>query len=257
MRGYKYRDRAWLEKEYFEKRKSLSEIARSVNVCQKTIINNLDRFGLARRPATNVNHVKLSKEASEFLTGELLGDASIVWGNKPTSAYYTITSKHETYLRWIEAKLLPFGIARRGQLRPYKNKYGVYWLLQSKYYRDGLSSLRELWYPKGKKIVPEGITLTPLTVRMWFIEDGSAFTRSSGKKSVNFCTNGFEKGDTERLAEMLTSVLGVEGVRINKAHGKGYLIVINKKAAIKALFDYIGNCPTEIEGVFGYKWALV
>jgi hypothetical protein len=248
-RGYKGED--WPKAQYYKGGKSLREMCRLEGVSQKTIANYMDKFGLARRPATNINHVKLSKEASEFLTGELLGDASIVWGNKPTSAYYTITSKHETYLKWIEAKLLSFRIARRGILRSYKNKYGTYWILQSKYYRDGLPILRRLWYPKGKKVVPQDIVLTPLTVKMWFIEDGSAII-SNYVKSIELATNGFREEGVHSLITKLNDALETKRIYRTKAN----TIKLSEQSVIKSFYKYIGDGHTQIKDTFGYKWKL-
>lgn len=247
----RYKEEEWLRAQYYGSGKSLREICTLEGVSQKTIANYMDKFGLVRRQPTNVNYVDLSNEATQFLTGELLGDASIIWGNKPTSAYYSITSKHEAYLKWIETKLLSFGVARRGQLRSYKNRYGIYWILQSKYYRDELPTLRGLWYPKGKKVVPQDIVLTPLTVRMWFIEDGCAIHHNY-VKNIELATNGFTEECVHFLVAKLNDTLQTERIYRTKAN----TIKLSERHVIKSFYEYIGNCPTEIEGAFGYKWKL-
>lgn len=247
----KYKEEKWLRAQYYESGKSLRDICTLEGVSQKTIANYMDRFGLARRPATNVNHVDLSNEATQFLTGEMLGDASVIWGNKPTSAYYSITSKHELYLKWIETKLLSFEIRRRGVLRSYKNRYGTYWILQSRYYRGEMPILRRRWYPKGKKIVPQDTVLTPLTVRMWFIEDGSAIA-SNYVKNIELATNGFTKEDVRFLVVKLNDALQTERIYQTKAN----TIRLSEQRVIKSFYEYIGDCPTEIESTFGYKWKL-
>lgn len=56
---------------------------------------------------------------------------------------------------------------------------------------------------------------------------------------------------------MLRNEFNLQKIRVNKADGRGYLIVINRAEIINGFFDYIGGCPKEIEGVFGYKWEIV
>lgn len=252
MTEKKYKDVTWLKRQYYEEQKSTHEMAKIVGVCSKTITNYMDKFGLKRRPATNINYVKLSEEAYEFLTGELLGDASVIWGEKPTSAYYSLTSKHEAYLKWIESKLLTFGILKRGHILSYKNKYGTYWLLQTKYYRTQMPGLRWLWYPNGKKIVPHNITLTPLTTKIWFIEDGCAIN-SHYIKRIELATNGFYEEDVFFLVDQLQKALGTNKIYRTQSN----TITLSKQSVIKRFYNYIGECPKEIINVFGYKWKLV
>ena len=250
----RYKVKEWLENKYRVQKWSIRKIAREEGVNAETIRNWLIKFGIERRHQA-INHVTLSETALSFLNGELLGDASLIWGCEGISAYYSITSKHKEYLDWLRKKLFDFGLQKVDKIRKYKNSWGYYFLLQTKYYRE-LSVLRKLWYPNGIKIVPKELKLNPLTTKMWFIEDGSAFIRSSGKKAINFCTNSFKKEDVERLAQMLRNELNLEEIYVNKAHGRGYLIVINKSNVISALFDYIGDCPEELKNIYGYKWIL-
>lgn len=254
MSEKRYKEREWLVNKYHVQECSTRKIGREEGVDAETIRNWLIRFGIERRH-TIINHVALNKAALSFLNGELLGDASIVWGSKGISAYYSITSKHKEYLEWLRKRLFGFGLQKVDKIRKYRNSWGYYWLFQTNYYRE-LSALRKLWYPNEIKIVPNKLELNSLTTKLWFLEDGSAFIRGGKKKTINFCTNCFEKEDTERLAQMLKDELNMQEIRVNKADGHGYLIVINKKAIISALFNYIGECPGELRNIYGYKWIL-
>jgi len=251
----KYRNKEWLDKQYNMLKRSTRQIAEQEGVNPETIRNWLIRFGIERRPASNINFVSLSEEAMEFLNGELLGDASVIWGCKPVSAYYSLSSKYEEYLKWVEKRLLHFGIARRGTLKSYKSAFGVSWLLQSRYYRGALPALRQLWYPNDMKCVPKDLKLTPTTTKMWFLEDGSV-TQSHYINSITFATNGFSHTDVILLRDLLSNAIGDEKVYIRKASKKGFLIEIYKKSVIKDFYDYIGDCPRELEKVYGYKWRL-
>lgn len=253
MSAKRYKDKKWLEKQAVSKKLSTRKIGRMEGVDPETIRHWMIRFGIPRQycAPTGINHVQLSKEAREFLNGELLGDASIIWGCKPTSAYYSLTSKHEAYLKWIEKQLLSFGIKRRGTLKSYKNKYGIYWLLQSKYYRSEMPELRQLWYPDEKKRVPRNIRSTPFTTKLWFIEDGTAVA-SHYIKRIEIATNGFLKEDVYFLLTKLKDILETDTIYRTKSN----TISITKQDTIKRFYDYIGTCPSEIEEVYGYKWKL-
>ena len=149
--------------------------------------------------------------------------------------------------------MLKFGILKRGNIKSYTNKWSTYWLLQSKYYRGELPNLRTLWYPDGKKIVPKNISLTRTAVKMWFIEDGSA-TQTNNVRRITLATNSFTLADVSFLRDKLEAAIACDGVYVHK--GSGFAIEMYRKATIKAFYDYIGECPKEIEDIYGYKWKL-
>lgn len=70
-------------------------------------------------------------------------------------------------------------------------------------------SYREKWYPKGKKIIPRDLKLSPLILSIWFCNDGciSFKTNRSGLKDqaliVKFATHGFSEDDVGFLSSLL------------------------------------------------------
>ena len=78
MKKARYTNKTWLTEQYVTKKLSTRQIAAEEHVSHTTIRQTMKRFGIPRRPATNINYVDLNNEAIEFLSGELLGDASII-----------------------------------------------------------------------------------------------------------------------------------------------------------------------------------
>jgi len=250
-----YKDKDWLEAQYWAKGLSTRAIASSSGVNSETIRKYMHRHGIPLRPATNVNFVTLTDEATLFLTGELLGDASLVWGTKGVSAYYSHNSRYKEYLNWLEHILLHFGITKRGNINRHSNQYGEYWTYTSRYYRSEFVEQRLRWYPDGTKIVPADLELSPITVLMWFLEDGSAI-RYKNNNFLMLCTNGFTKTNIELLRDALAEAIESDNIYVGRSGASGYAIKMYRKQTIADFYDYIGSCPDEIRDVYGYKWNL-
>ena len=77
-----YKDKFWLEENYQGNQLSTRQMAKIADCDAETIRHWLMRFGINRRPATNINYVSLTPELSEILDGHLLGDMSVVQERK-------------------------------------------------------------------------------------------------------------------------------------------------------------------------------
>lgn len=64
------------------------------------------------------------------------------------------------------------------------------------------TTLRKLWYPQGVKVVPDDLELTPLSIAVWFCDDGCLY-RQRGCLSFSFATDGFDEESTSIAAEQL------------------------------------------------------
>lgn len=67
MPGYKNKD--WLKKEYYDKNKTLSEMAEECGVCQATIRNWMEKLGIKRRTSAEMKRIResLARENVAFL----------------------------------------------------------------------------------------------------------------------------------------------------------------------------------------------
>ena len=93
------------------------------------------------------------------------------------------------------------------------------------------------WYPKGIKIVPRDVRLTPATVANWFMGDGSSvwhqYKSMPGHKYVEakFATHNYTKEDVELLKGLLEQ-FGVKNPRVYPDRGYYYISVCNEEGAV-------------------------
>jgi hypothetical protein len=86
-----------------------------------------------------------------------------------------------------------------------KNGETYYSMIRHTYTFSSLVFIRELFYPQGIKVIPQGfeIYLTPLAIAFWLIDDKS-YTGSG----VLLHTHSFTQQDVQRIANYLTSHYG-------------------------------------------------
>ena len=241
-----YRDYKWLYNQYVTERKCLRQIERENGIVRKIIRDWLLRFGIKIRSNGEAlhlimgNHCNLSKEAREFIDGELLGDMSMR-SNRKWSARIKYSSKYLEYIEWLAKTLKSFGIEQSGKIGLDRFRGKIYYHYESRQYEE-LLPLYQKWYPEGKggKIVPEDLVLTPLICRQWYIGDGHL----GEGRHIDLCSMGFSKSDVERLKKQLyalgfkVTIDSQNNIRISTYSGQSFL-------------DYIGKCPI---GCYGYKW---
>lgn len=109
---------------------------------------------------------------------------------------------------------------------------------------DFYKCLRNKWYRGSKKIIPEDLVLTDLSVAHWYVQDG---TNVKSQRSCYLYTNSFSKSEVEFLVELLSSI-GFKGLSINwqnkqpviRIGSKGYFELIDRtRPFIKSIsFNY-------------------
>jgi len=198
----------------------------------------------------NANHCKLSKEALEWISGELLGDGCLSSQSK-YSALFAYSSKYSEYIHYVSDTLSSFGIKQVGKIRKYRIN-GSVTLFPNAFYYDSkcyeeLKPIYDKWYPEPnrKKIIPKDLKLTSLTCRQWLIGDGSLIHHKDGNPYIKLATYGFPFEDVRRLVKQLNE-LGFKAAR----QPSNNTIRISAYST-KSFLNYIGNCPCS---VYDYKW---
>jgi len=244
----RYRDKKWLSDKYLKEKLSLQQIAKLCNVDHKTIYYWLKKFNIPRRSISEAmhliqcNHCNLSREAIEWLNGEMLGDGCI-FSRHSYSALFNYGSKYHEYIRYISNTLNSFGIKQMGKTLKRSHivfgKYNIYYSYASLNYRE-LMHLYQKWYSKGKnKTIPRDIKLTPLTCRQWYIGDGSIEHQKRSRPFIRLYTTGFPVSDVNFLVKQLIR-LGFKAMR-QKANNIIYISAYSTKGFLK----YIGECPVK------------
>lgn len=185
-------DRDWLYHQYVELKKHSPEIAKLVGCYPTTIRNKLRDYKIHIRSGKEHNlqllkqgynrqgrriRINLSKEAMDFLNGELLGDGCFIneavykKNRRSSAASFRYSSKHKEYIGWISKTLTFFGIEQGGKINSYTktglesgiskmvktnkydNKLYTSYHYRSKGYLD-LTELYNKWYLRDFSFCP-------------------------------------------------------------------------------------------------------
>jgi len=65
------------------------------------------------------------------------------------------------------------------------------------------------WYPNGKKIVPPDVRITPISLLLWYLGDGS-ITKSGISYTIRFATCSFDPDDINNILIPKLEALGLE-----------------------------------------------
>lgn len=211
----------------------------------------LREFQIKYKPF-NKNTVIHNEYDKQVLEGNLLGDGFIYFTSKRANyPIFSVEYKYEEYCKYIQQNN-PFLNNRKINYRKrVSDRYNNGFVEQ--YNCKSLSSgilLDEYqrWYSTGVKIVPRDLQLTPLSMLIWYLDDG--FT-ASACKGIYIATDGFSLDDNYYLQEQLNKF----NIKTNfhKASSKNNvrLYIPAKNGNAKDFLNIIGPCPVKC---YQYKW---
>ena len=173
-----------------------------------------------------------SKEQLSIVQGALLGDGCLHTAWAGTSKNYRFAKTHSVkqkeYVNWTYAKLKPFILTPPALYEPVQS------LKLRTISHPELTQLRSIFYPNGKKILPNNLALImqdSLALAVWFMDDGSRCRASD----VYLNTQQFAQKDQKVLQAMLAK-LQIEN-SLNK--DKKYSRIRIKKSSIPKLYEII------------------
>ena len=188
----------------------------------------------------------MNARQKQILVGSILGDGGVYKGYTSSNAHYYVkqSEKHKEYVSWLfeELKgLCPSEIKQRkdnGQLYFYSSPSEDFSVLQKKFYRN------------RKKIVPKDIKkllTSPLSLAVWFMDDGTLDFRIKDHCAFHLCTNCFTKKDTNKLIAVLKQNFGIVATLHytlcrGKRHARIYIGSKGRERFIKLISPYILNC---------------
>lgn len=260
MANYKYRNKEWLYDKYWNEELSQEKIGGLCGTTRSTVRYWLKKFNISQRSFSEsvhlarANHCKLSQEAIEWISGELLGDACLTTtakkGDLPSknlSVLFRYGSKHEEYINYISRMLKSFGIKQSGKIRRYidRRRGNIAYHYNSLSYTE-LVSIYNKWYPDGKKVIPEDLKLTPLILRQHYIGDGSLIHQKVTIFIV-LSTCGFLINDVNKMIKKINE-LGLKATRQPSMN-----TILISSYSVKDFLNYIGKCPVDC---YRYKWAF-
>ncbi len=164
----------------------------------------------------NLKTISLSNHQRDIVIGSILGDGYLVpnWSKTNYALRVTRSGKQKEYTDWQYANLKPFVLT---EPRWYERtqSYTIGTISHSE-----ITKLYSVFYPKGKKIVPETIgdyIKSPLVLAVWFMDDGNLASSYGIIRGYHLNTQSFSFKENERLSVMLKTNFGID-CTIQKNH---------------------------------------
>jgi len=241
-----------LEREYNENHLTQKQIAEKYNVSRATIIREMKKNGINARPSharlsPELEHSEFTDIEEQFLFGKILGDGSIYRGT--SSLNYRLGFAHcvkqkgyidycHTFIsRWCNDK--PVYREQKRDPKVYKTDTLKKYVLESKSHPE-FGRFRRYFYEHGRKIINKDIlsSLTPLSLAIWYQDDGSLETDSrTGKVTgMKLHVNQFPKQSVDLIVSWLKTEYSINSTANKSQKGKDgitqYCVRISKSSII-------------------------
>ena len=188
----------------------------------------------------------MTERQRDIIIGTVLGDSYIPFSKSgKTHIEIKQADKYKEYVFWLHDNLkdlFPKSIPRQ-------RKDNNQWYVTSSFSYE-LNELHKLFYNEGRKTIPENIEkllISPLSLAVWFMDDGTLDYRVKDHCAFHFCTNCFTKEETQRLIDVLYSNFGIitsmhYTLCRGKRHARIYIGAKGRERFIKLISPYILDC---------------
>ena len=180
--------------------------------------------------------VPFTPRQKEIALGSLLGDAYLRPSGRSYCLSFTHGQRQKTYLEWKRAEFDNYVVTKElyRATRDFHGNAPTYSF--STITHPYLLELRALCYPEGKKRVTDQWLeqLTPLSLAVWYLDDGSLNRRYG---TVTLCTNSFSYDEHLLMREFFRSRFGIDArieprrngqfsLRINASQSKAFRALV-------------------------------
>lgn len=148
------------------------------------------------------------------------------WSKTNFSLQIAHSVKQKSYILW-KYKVLKDWIISKPRYYKRNNSLTIKTISHS-----ALTELAELFYPSGKKVLPgnlEHLVKDPITLAVWFVDDGNVIRRNDKAYGYHLNTQSFSREENILISQALSKIYSVESM-LEKNHGK-YRIRIMKKSS--------------------------
>lgn len=262
-------NKEWLCQKYVTEKLSTIDItklagAKVANSARQSLI----RYGIDVRNISD--GLTCNREEDGFILnipvieGSLLGDAYLSIYNKesdisnPCFCKKNIGKDHIQYIynHIFNKRVVKIKKETYHKFNDKRFKKDIYtsYFIRSLSHRE-LKSLYERWYPKWnnyKKVIPEDVDISPVSLLNWFMDDGNSYQRRKNSKVkqivITLCSECFTKKNQQMIVD-----------KINKEYKLNFKVVsYNSRWRIRLpqsqaslFYDIIGPCPVPS---MEYKW---
>ncbi len=188
----------------------------------------------------------MTQRQKDIVIGNILGDGGVYIHRGSSKAYYNIkqAEKYSEYINWLFSELkdlCPSGIKSR------KDNKQVYFYTSP---NEELTFLQAKFYHERIKKIPDdikSILTSPLSLAVWFMDDGTLDYRPKDHCAFHLCTNCFTKEDTQKLIDTLKENFGIDSslhytLCRGKRHCRIYIGAKGRDRFINLVTPYIIDC---------------
>jgi len=170
--------------------------------------------------SSEIRHLKtvpFTERQKAIVIGSVLGDACLHpnWSYTNYTLKITRSEKQKDYIDWQHEQLKPF-VLTAPRWYEKTNSYTMRTISHS-----DLTSLYKEFYPNGKKILPPKIKeyiQNPLTLALWFMDDGNVIRDKGKVVGYNLNTQSFTQAENNVIAQIFLELYDIHaGVVLN--HG--------------------------------------
>ena len=175
-----------------------------------------------------LKRTELSVYQKAIIIGAILGDGCLHenWSKTNSRLQIRQSSAQKEYVLWKYKALKPLVLT---EPQHYRGTDSVWFRTIS---HPALTELHTIFYPEGKKIIPDAIETflsDPLTIAVWFMDDGNAVMRKGKVCGYQLNTQSFSKEENELLAEVFAVVYDIY-CTVEKNHSYYRLAIWQKRS---------------------------
>lgn len=173
----------------------------------------------------------LTKEQKSILIGCLLGDGTM---RKKVNAYFEVNHayKQKELVDWMFTKFENLVLTPPKWRKGNGNREAYRFFTRS---LPVLTPFYDYFYKEGKKIIPFNLKMNPLTLAIWFMDDGS-----KSRSSVYFNTQQFTRKEQVRLINYLKDQFGLEStLNRDKKYFRIRIRTESTKKLVKMIYKYV------------------
>lgn len=192
----------------------------------------------------------MTEKMLEWVDGFNLGDGYIGFRKKDyMGARFIIGSTTRAWTSYAMSGLHAYRPSEPSQCgEPCSKRPNVTWSSATLTHPDIVKQARR-WYPKGKKIVPSDVRITPTSLLLWYLGDGSI--HEDIKRNIvllRLATCSFSASDIDKI---LVPKLKEKGFDCAREKQKNDIRI--KSHSISKFFDFIGTEPPFQEYAHKFK----
>ena len=190
-------------------------------------------------------NVRMTRIQEDIIIGTILGDSYICRSQSgKTSIQIKQADRYKEYVFWLHRQLKDLFLSA-----PRQRKDNQQWYVNSSFSGE-LNRVHDIFYINRKKVIPKNIKdilISPISLAVWFMDDGTLDYREKDHCAFHLCTNCFTKVEVRKLIDVLDSNFGIKSslhytLCRGKRHARIYIGARGRERFIELINPFVLNC---------------